>query len=51
MRCVKYSAQIALKLEPETRRIVEMLAEKERISLGEAVRVLLNVGIAARGLQ
>jgi len=28
-----------------------MLAEAERISLGEAARLLLNAGIAAKGLQ
>jgi hypothetical protein len=51
MRHIKYSAQIALKLEPETRRTVEMLAEAERVSLEEAARLLLNAGIAAKGLQ
>jgi len=50
MKAVRYSAQLALKMEPQTRRIVEMLAEKERTSLGEAARELLNAGILARGL-
>ncbi len=50
MRAVKYTAQLALKLEPQTRRVVEMLAEKEQVSLGEAARELLNAGIEARGL-
>jgi predicted transcriptional regulator len=50
MRAVKYTSQLALKLEPKTRTVVEMLAEKEQMSLGEAARELLNAGIRAKGL-
>jgi tRNA nucleotidyltransferase/poly(A) polymerase len=48
MRAVRFSAQLALKLEPQTRSVVEMLAEKEQMSLGEAARELLNAGIRAK---
>lgn len=51
MRVVRFTAQLAIKLEPQTRRAVEMLAEKECMSLGEAARELLTAGIQARGIE
>jgi hypothetical protein len=48
---VRYSAQLAVKLEPKTRKVVEDLAERRKMSLGEAARELLNAGIAAKGLE
>jgi hypothetical protein len=51
MRPVRYSAQLALKLEPKARRAVEMLAEKERTSLGEAARALLDEGIRSMKIE
>jgi hypothetical protein len=51
LRVVKYSLQLAIKIEPTTRKIIENLAERENLSLGEAARELLNAGIAARGLE
>jgi hypothetical protein len=51
MRQVKYTAQLAVKLEPKTRRAVEELAERGKMSLGEATRELLSAGIAAKGLE
>ncbi len=50
MRVVKYSAQLALKLEPRQRHAVEKLAE-QGMSLGEAARELLDAGIKARGIE
>ncbi len=38
------------KVDERTRRAVEQLAEKENLSLGEALRELLTAGIEARGL-
>jgi hypothetical protein len=51
LKPVKYSAQLAVKLEPKTRRVVEELAERAKISLGEATRELLNAGIVAKGIE
>lgn len=51
MKKVRYTAQLAIKLEPETRKAVEELAERRKMSLGEATRELLNAGIAAKGLE
>lgn len=51
MRAVRFTAQLALKLEPQTRHVVEMLAERDKISLGEAARGLFNAGIQARGIE
>lgn len=51
MREVKFSAQLAVKVEPKTRRAVEELADRGKMSLGEATRELLNAGIAAKGLE
>ena len=39
-----------MKLLPDQRRAVEVLAEKEALSLGEAARMLLNAGIEAKGI-
>ena len=50
MRPVKYPLSLVAKVDTQTRRIVEMLAERENLSLGEATRELLNAGIEARGL-
>ena len=51
MRPVRYNSQLAIKLEPATRRVVELFAEREKTSLGEAVRELLRAGIQAKGLM
>jgi hypothetical protein len=50
MKRPKYTASLAIKLDPRTRNIVEVLAATENISLGEAARTLLTAGITARGL-
>ena len=46
---VRYTAQLALKLEPSTRRALESIAENEKKSLGEVARELLDAAIRARG--
>jgi hypothetical protein len=51
MKRIRYTAQLAIKLEPQTRKAVEDLAESENMSLGEATRELLNAGIAAKRLE
>lgn len=51
MKPVKYANQLAVKIEPKTRRIIEELAEQQKTSLGEATRSLLSAGIAAKGLE
>jgi len=51
MKPVRYTAALAIRLEPKTRSIVEALATKDKLSLGEAARELLNAGIVARGLE
>jgi hypothetical protein len=51
MKPVRFTAALAIKLEPNTRRAVESLAAKNQMSLGEAARVLLNAGIVAKGLE
>lgn len=51
MKPVRYSATLAVKLEPRTRRAVEQLAEQEKLSLGEATRELLDEGIRARAVR
>jgi len=50
MKPVAYPASLALKLGEHQRRAVEKLAEREKMSLGGAARVLLDAGIKARGL-
>lgn len=50
MKGVKFSESLAMKLAPAQRRAVELLAEKEQMSLGEAARALLSDGMKARGL-
>lgn len=45
---MKYPASIAIKLESNTREAVERLADQQKISLGEAARELLGLGIKAR---
>ena len=50
MKQIKYSASLAMKLTPEQRRAVELLAEREGISLGEAARELLSEGVKTRGI-
>jgi hypothetical protein len=49
MEAVRYTAQLALKLEPSTRRALELIAENEKKSLGEVARELLDAAIQARG--
>jgi hypothetical protein len=51
MKGVKLSESLAMKLAPAQRRAVELLAEKEQMSLGEAARTLLSDGMEARGLN
>lgn len=51
MREVRFSASLAIKLEPIARRAVEELALEKHISLGEAARALINAGIEARGIE
>lgn len=48
---VKYSAQLFFKCEPQKRAAVEHMAEAQGLSLGEAARMLLDAGIAAKGLD
>lgn len=50
MKPVKYNCQIVARTDLETRKVAEMLAERENLSLGEAVRQLLHAGIVAKGL-
>ena len=50
MRHPKLSASLALKLAPGQRRAIEVLAENEALSLGEAARDLLTEGMKARGI-
>ena len=50
MKPPRYTSQLAVKLEPRTRSILEMMAEKGQMSLGEAARELLNAGIEAKGI-
>lgn len=50
MKPVKYTAQLALKLEPYQRKAIEKLAGDE-MSLGEAARALLDAGIRSRGIE
>ena len=50
MKAVRYTAQPALKLEPSTRRTLELIAENEKKSLGEVARELLDAAIQARGV-
>jgi len=51
MKCVRFSASLAIKVSPEIRRAVELLAERRQMSLGEAARELLSLGIEARGIE
>jgi hypothetical protein len=50
MKQVKLQASLAIRLTAHQRRAVELLAEQEEMSLGEAARELLDEGIRARGL-
>jgi hypothetical protein len=50
MQRVRLRDSLNLKLLPDQRRAVEILAEKEFVSLGEAARMLLDVGIEAKGI-
>ena len=49
MRPVKYPLTLGIKISEYQRRKIEQLAEREQISLGEAARSLLDVGIEANG--
>jgi len=51
LKPVRLLHNVNAKVDERTRCIVEMLAEKENLSLGEATRELLNAGIKARGLM
>lgn len=51
MRTVRYTASLAIKLRPAQRLAIEALAAEKSISLGEAARELLSVGIDARGIK
>lgn len=51
MKPIKYTAQLALKLERRQRQAIEFLAETAELSLGEAARELLDEGIRARGIE
>ena len=48
---IKYTAQLALKLEHRQRLAIEALAETDELSLGEAARELLDEGIRVRGIE
>jgi len=50
MRQVKLPACLAMRLAAHQRRAVELLAEQEEMSLGQAARTLLDEGIRSRGL-
>ena len=50
MKQVSLPASLAIRLAAHQRRAVELLAEQEKTSLGEAARELLDAGIQARGL-
>ena len=50
MRPTNYPAQIIARVDEQTRLAVEELAYANRWSMGEAVRELLNDGLAVRGL-
>jgi len=51
MKQVTLPASLAIRLAPYQRRAVELLAEQEKTSLGEAARELLDLGIRARGIE
>jgi hypothetical protein len=50
MKAIHLSGSLSMKLAPSQRRAVELLAKKQKISLGEAARELLDAGIHARGI-
>jgi hypothetical protein len=50
MNQIKLPASLAIRLAAHQRRAVELLAEQEEMSLGQAARILLDEGIRARGL-
>ena len=50
MRSVKYSAQLFFKVEPQKRAAVERIAEDQGLSLGGAARMIIDAGLAAKGI-
>ena len=50
MRPTKYQATLVAKVDAKTRLAVEDLAFKNRMSLGEVTRELLDLGIKAKGM-
>lgn len=50
MKQVKYSAQLFFKVEPKKREAVEHIAETQGLSLGEAARMIMDAGLAAKGI-
>jgi hypothetical protein len=49
MRVVKYPLTLGIKISEDQRRKIEQIAECKQISLGEAARSLIDVGIKAKG--
>jgi len=50
MKQVMLPASLAIRLASHQRRAVELLATQEKMSLGEAARELLDLGIQVRGI-
>lgn len=51
MKPVRYPKALVTKVDKRARRIVEKMAETEKLSLGEATRALLDADIEARGIK
>jgi hypothetical protein len=51
MKRTRYPQYLTAKLTDKQRTAIENLAETRELSLGEAIRELLDVGIQVRGLM
>jgi hypothetical protein len=51
MKKPTYNHHLSLVLNSEQRRMIENLAERQEVTLGQAARFLLEKGISASGLK